>query len=105
MEKQRNYNMELLFIIILSALTLLLGYTTYNLLRKNEALEDEIEFADKYLESTFTSMKNAYDRMKKVDRLGSFEADDESGYIFDEIKSTLEQLNETYNLDAEEEKE
>jgi hypothetical protein len=43
--------------------------------------------------------------MKKVDRLGSFEADDESGYIFEEIKSALEQLNETYNLDAEEEKE
>lgn len=97
--------MELLFIVILSVSTLLLGYTTYNLLRKNEALEDEMEFADKYLESTFTSMKNAYDRMKKVDRLGSFEADDESGYIFAEIKSALEQLNETYNLDAEEEKE
>jgi hypothetical protein len=97
--------MELLFIVILSVSTLLLGYTTYNLLRKNEALEDEVEFADKYLESAYTSMKNAYDRMKKVDRLGSFEADDESGYIFGEIKSTLEQLNETYNLDAEEEKE
>jgi len=97
--------MELLFIVILSVSTLLLGYTTYNLLRKNEALEDEVEFADTYLESTYTSMKNAYDRMKKVDRLGSFEADDESGYIFEEIKSALEQLNETYNLDAEEEKE
>lgn len=97
--------MELLFIVILSVSTLLLGYTTYNLLRKNEALEDEIEFADKYLEFAFESMKSAYDRMKKVDRLGSFEADDESGYIFEEIKSALEQLNETFNLDAEEEKE
>lgn len=97
--------MELLFIVILSVSTLLLGYTTYNLLRKNEALEDEAEFADKYLESTFTSMKNAYNRMKRIDRLGSFESDDESGYIFEEIKSAIEQLNETYNLDAEEEKE
>lgn len=97
--------MEVLFIVILSVSTLLLGYTTYNLLRKNEALEDEMDFADKYLESAFDSMKRAYERMKKVDRLGSFEADDESGYIFEEIKSTLEQLNETFNLDAEEEKE
>jgi hypothetical protein len=48
--------MELLFIVILSVSTLLLGYTTYNLLRKNEALEDEVEFADTYLESTYTSM-------------------------------------------------
>ena len=97
--------MEVLFIVILSVSTLLLGYTTYNLLRKNEALEDEMDFADKYLESAFDSMKRAYERMKKVDRLGSFEADDESGYIFEEIKSTLEQLNETFELDATEEKE
>ena len=97
--------MELLFIVILSVSTLLLGYTTYNLLRKNEALEDEVEFSETYIENTYNSMKRAYARLKKVDRLGSFEADDESGYIFDEIKNTIEQLNETYNLDAEEEKE
>jgi hypothetical protein len=97
--------MELLFIVILSVSTLLLGYTTYNLLRKNEALEDEVEFSETYIENTYNSMKRAYARLRKVDRLGSFEADDESGYIFNEIKNTLEQLNETYNLDAEEEKE
>lgn len=97
--------MELLFIVILSVSTLLLGYTTYNLLRKNEALEDEVEFSETYIENAYNSMKRAYARLKKVDRLGSFEADDESGYIFDEIKNTIEQLNETYNLDAEEEKE
>ncbi len=97
--------MELLFIVILSVSTLLLGYTTYNLLRKNEALEDEVEFSETYIENTYNSMKRAYARLRKVDRLGSFEADDESWYIFDEIKNTIEQLNETYNLDAEEEKE
>ena len=97
--------MELLFIVILSVSTLLLGYTTYNLLRKNEALEDEVEFSETYIENTYNSLKRAYARLRKVDRLGSFEADDESGYIFNEIKNTLEQLNETYNLDAEEEKE
>jgi hypothetical protein len=97
--------MELLFIVILSVSTLLLGYTTYNLLRKNEALEDEVEFSETYIENTYNSMKRAYARLRKVDRLGSFEADDESGYIFNEIKNTIEQLNETYNLDAEEEKE
>ncbi len=97
--------MELLFIVILSVSTLLLGYTTYNLLRKNEALEDEVEFSETYIENTYNSLKRAYARLRKVDRLGSFEADDESGYIFNEIKNTIEQLNETYNLDAEEEKE
>ena len=96
--------MELLFIVILSVLTLLLGYGTYNLLRKNEALEDELDNSDAYIQSVYDSMKNAYNRMIKIDRLGSFESDDESGYIFDEIKSSMENLNEKYNLDVEEEK-
>jgi len=96
--------MELLFIVILSVLTLLLGYGTYNLLRKNEALEDELDNSDAYIQSVYDSMKNAYNRMIKIDRLGSFESDDESGYIFDEIKSSMENLNEKYNLDGEEEK-
>ena len=94
--------MELLFIVILSVSTLLLGYTTYNLLRKNEALEDEIEFADKYLESTFTSMKNAYDRMKKIDRLGSFEADDETGFIFKSLYEIISELEEYYGSEEKE---
>jgi len=96
--------MELLFIVILSVLTLLLGYGTYNLLRKNEALEDELDNSDAYIQSVYDSMKNAYNRMIKIDRLGSFESDDESGYIFDEIKSSMENLNKKYNLDGEEEK-
>tara|TARA_Y100000385_G_C12643069_1_gene446250 strand:+ start:224 stop:475 length:252 start_codon:yes stop_codon:yes gene_type:complete len=81
------------------------GFTTFNLLRKNERLEDDIETSDKYLVDIYSSIKDAYERMVKVDRLGSFEADDESGFIFKEIKSTLEQLNQQFNLDAEEKEE
>ena len=66
---------------------------------------DIVILADKYLETTYNYMKRAYDRMKEVDRLGSFESDDESGFIFQEIKSAIEELNETFELDAKEEKE
>ena len=95
----------ILTILVLSVLTLVLGFTTFNLLRKNERLEDDIETSDKYLVDIYSSIKDAYERMVKVDRLGSFEADDESGFIFKEIKSTLEQLNQQFNLDAEEKEE
>jgi len=91
-------------IIILSIVVVLLVFGIYNLLRKNEALEDELYNSDAYIQSVYDSMKNAYNRMIKIDRLGSFESDDESGYIFDEIKSSMENLNEKYNLDGEEEK-
>lgn len=103
LEKLKTYNM-IAAIIILSIVVVLLVFGIYNLLRKNEALEDELYNSDAYIQSVYDSMKNAYNRMIKIDRLGSFESDDESGYIFDEIKSSMENLNEKYNLDGEEEK-
>ena len=38
--------------------------------------------------------------MKEVDRLGSFEADDESGFIFEEIQAALDKLNNEINKNA-----
>ena len=84
---------------------LALSYMVWNLLKKSEVTEDELEFSQTYIDLAYNSMKNAYERMVRIDRLGSFEADDESGYIFQEIKSAMDELNEVYNLDGETEKE
>jgi len=91
-------------ILVLSLIIIALLYAVWNLVRKYESLEDEMEFSEKYINLAYDSMKKAYDRMKKIDRLGSFEADDESGYIFNEIKTAMEELNEVYELDATKEK-
>ena len=92
-------------IVSLSLIIIALVYSVWNIVRKYESLEDEMEFSEKYINLAYDSMKKAYDRMKKIDRLGSFEADDESGYIFNEIKTAMEELNEVYELDATKEKE
>ena len=92
-------------IVVLSLIIISLIYAVWNLVRKYESLEDEMEFSEKYINLAYDSMKRAYDRMKKIDRLGSFEADDESGYIFNEIKTAMEELKEVYELDATKEKE
>ena len=73
----------------------------WNLLKKSEVTEDELEFSQTYIDLAYNSMKNAYERMVRIDRLGSFESDDESGYIFQEIKSAMDELHEVYNLDGE----
>lgn len=93
--------MELSFIVILSVSTLVFGYTTYNLLRKNETLEDDLNEADSVMVSIYDRLSDAYKRMKDVDRLGSFEADDESGFIFENIRTILEELNDEYELNGE----
>lgn len=72
---------------------------------KTELLEDELEYTDMVLDNVYESMERSYIRMKSIDRLGSFEADDEAGFIFEEIKSAMEQLNNEYNLDGETQKE
>ena len=72
----------ILTIVILSVLTLILGYTTYNLLRKNEAVEDVVEEQEALISEIAERIDGSMARMKEIDQLGSFEADDETGFIF-----------------------
>ena len=93
--------MEILQQIILPLLIIsILLYIVWNLLRKVEKLEDSIEEQDEVLDSVENSVKRALARMKEVDRIGSFEADDESGFVFKEIQTALDKLNNEINPNA-----
>lgn len=88
-------------IIILVVFLAVSVFVNINLFRKLEVFEDDNEFNDELIERVYISMMNAYTRMKSLDRLGAFESDDETGYIFKEIKSAMEELNNEYNLDGD----
>jgi uncharacterized membrane protein len=92
-------------IITLIIVIILLIYGIHNLMIKYETLEDEVLESDTFIETIITPIQKAYLRMKAIDRIGSFESDDETGFIFEEIKSTMELLNKRLNLDGTEEKE
>jgi len=92
----------LLTIIILSVLTLVLGYTTYNLLRKNEALEDVILEQEELVADIAEKIDNSLSRMKEIDQLGSFEADDETGVIFKSLYEIISELEEYYGSEEKE---
>jgi len=94
--------MELLFIVILSVSTLLLGYTTYNLLRKNEANEDVIEEQEELISEIATRIDSSMLKMKELDRIGSFEADDETGLVFKNIYEIISELEKYYGTQEEE---
>ena len=98
------------FIIILSVSTLLLGYTTYNLLRKNEALEDSLEEyeiglsqQEELISQIATKIDESMLRMKEIDRIGSFEADDETGVIFKNIYEIISELEQYYGTETQSE--
>ena len=64
-----------------------MGFALYNLLQKNEALEDFI--------SKQSDAVNACDkRLKEIDDKGIFYSDDQIGFFFKEVQKIQEALNE-----------
>jgi hypothetical protein len=71
-----------------------LGFTTVNLLKKNENQEDILASYLLYLDRISRIIELSDERLKKVDAKGSFESDDEIGFFFKEVKEIQEVLNE-----------
>jgi predicted nucleic acid-binding Zn-ribbon protein len=97
-------------IIILSLVSTALIYAVRNLLKKYETLEAEFEELNEAYEQSETKLSdmaghidNALSRMKDLDKIGSFEADDETGYVFKELYEIVEELEKYYNGEESEE--
>jgi len=81
-------------IICLSVLVVILGFTTLNLLRKNEKAEDILVGYLEYLDKISRVIEAADAKVKQIDIRGSYESDDEIGFFFKQIKKIQEILNE-----------
>ena len=84
----------IIIISILSFIVLILGFTTFNLLKKNERAEDIVVGYLLYLDKISRVIEIADKRVKKIDIKGSFESDDEIGFFFKQIKQIQEILND-----------
>ena len=73
--------------IILIIITTVLGFALFNLLKKNETLED-------FISKQSEAINECDKKIKNLDTKGSFYADDEIGFFFKEIKKIQEALNE-----------
>ena len=81
-------------IIILSVVVVTLGYTTFNLLRKNEKQEDILAGYLDYLDKLSRVIEVSDNKLKQIDSRGTFESDDEVGFFFQQIKGLQDILNE-----------
>ena len=86
--------METLVITLLSVIVVILGFTTFNLMRKNERQEDVLVEYMKYLDKLSQVIEISDKKLKKLDELGRFEADDEVGFFFKGVKKIQQILNE-----------
>jgi len=89
---------------VLIALILILSYTTFNLLRKNEKLEDMVENQSKilggymsYLNKITDIIEHSDKRLKEVDSKGSFKSDDEVGFFFEQLLS-IQEVSNKFNI-------
>lgn len=81
-------------IIILSLLVVILGYTTFNLLRKNEIGESVIISYNEYMNKFSRIIEFSNEKLKQLDVKGSFKSDDEIGFFFNSIKDLQDLLNQ-----------
>jgi len=68
-------------------------------------LEDQIDYTNQIEELSeymYRSIDHAHENLKRIDRLGAFEKDDESGTTFSLLKEVLTNLNEEFNGTQEE---
>jgi hypothetical protein len=82
---------------VLAILVVILGFTTFNLLKKNEKQEDIVAGYLAYLDRLSRTIEISDKKLRELDRGGVFEKDDEVGVIFQSILKIQEILNE-FNL-------
>ena len=90
--------MTTIIISILGCLVVILGFTTFNLLKKNEKQEDILAGYQNYLDSLSRIVEFADEKIKTIDSKGIFKTDDEVGFIYEEIKN-LQKILSNFRID------
>jgi len=91
-------------ISLLSLLVVVLGFTTFNLLRKVEQGEDELKRRQEaiisyqeYINGLGSTVEFMTKRIDEIDSRGTFKSDDEVGFFFERLKMLNEMLK-PYNI-------
>lgn len=82
-----------IIISILGVLVVILGFTTWNLLRKVEKTEDIILNYNTFIEEYSKQIDVADKRLKQIDEKNLFKSDDEIGWFFDNLKRLQNDLS------------
>jgi type II secretory pathway pseudopilin PulG len=83
----------LVAIIILSILVTVLLVAVRNLLIKVEKYEDVTVNQTSYLQNISNIINDSQKHLRNLDEKGIFEADDEVGYFFEQMKNVQKELN------------
>ena len=73
---------------------MILGYTTFNLLRKNELQEEILLSYLDYLNKISGIIDFSDQKIKEIDAKETFKSDDEIGFFFEQVKQIQDVLNQ-----------
>ena len=89
---------ETIVISVLGVLVVILGFTTFNLLRKNEKQEDILAGYVTYLDQLSRIIELSDEKLKKIDERQIFKSDDEVGFMYEQIKE-LQRILSNFRID------
>ena len=78
---------------ILGIFNIVLGYTTWNVMRKVERYEDDIVKYDEYVNKLSNIISRTDKALSKLDDKGFFKTDDEIGFFFDSVKRLQNEIS------------
>ena len=81
-----SVEIHIVLFIIFCMFDVAMIYVIWNLITKQESLED-------WITDFINTIEKVQMDVKKIDYKGYFEADDEVGQIFEQIKTTINQLD------------
>jgi hypothetical protein len=86
--------MIIILLNILVIVSCVFIYTTVNLLKKNEQLEDITIKQQQILDNLSQDIFYCEQRIQELDTLGAFKSDDEIGWFFKEVKNMSDKLKQ-----------
>ena len=91
--------MILLLSIFILVEAIISAFIIWNLLRKLDAAVYDSESLYNTMVELYEYLQKTFSEMKRIDHKGGFEADDEIGSIFKDLKEVMNKLEEKYGTD------
>lgn len=73
------------------------AYVLAGLLADESEYTETVELTNQYM---YDKIRESYENMQRIDRLGAFEGDDEAGTTFALIKQTIDELKGEFDAEA-----
>jgi len=86
-------SLTIIFVLIAAVLI----YAIINLVKQTEQLEDQVSYYIDVVDAVREKVLDVQVQLKEIDIKGSFEADDEVGFVFKEIQELVDDLTSTIN--------